>query len=85
MANKNSYLNFYKIILEKVSFNAELFRKEYKKALNQLSDHEQIELNEWVNRNFKSIMDVTGQNDNYNFNNELNYYFQGDGINKEAR
>ena len=37
MSEKNTQLEFYKIILEKVSFDRILFEKEFKKALIGLS------------------------------------------------
>lgn len=47
MYNK-TFLNFYKLILEKVRFSPELFWKEYQKALVLLSDLERDELNRWI-------------------------------------
>ena len=45
---KTSFLDYYKLILDKVSFEQELFRKEYRKAMNRLMDSEQDELNRWL-------------------------------------
>ena len=41
-------LNFYKVILNKVSFNSKLFFKEYKKAYLVLGDTERKDLKRWV-------------------------------------
>jgi hypothetical protein len=45
---KTSYLDFYKIVLQKVSFNSYLLSKEYKKAVRDLSDQEKRELRQWL-------------------------------------
>lgn len=45
---RTSYLDFYKTILQKVSFDKILFSKEYKKAARDLSDHEKKELTQWL-------------------------------------
>jgi hypothetical protein len=45
----NSFLDYYKIILQKVSFDQALFRKELKKALNTLEPREATELRRWLN------------------------------------
>ena len=42
------YLNYYKTILEKVSFDKRLFAKEYAKAVNHLDDDEAGTLSRWV-------------------------------------
>jgi len=41
-------IEYTKSILEKVSFNQELFLKEYKKAVLWLSTEEAAELKEWI-------------------------------------
>ncbi len=41
-------LNYYKLILDKVSFNSKLFFKEYKKAYIVLSLSDRKNLKEWV-------------------------------------
>ena len=41
-------LNYYKVILNKVSFNSKLFFKEYKKAYIVLGDTERKDLKRWV-------------------------------------
>jgi|TARA_B100001093_G_scaffold114620_1_gene106967 hypothetical protein len=41
-------LNYYKVILNKVSFNSKLFFKEYKKAYLVLGDTERKDLKRWV-------------------------------------
>jgi hypothetical protein len=45
---KNHFLGYYKMILEKVSFNTILFHKEYNKALQVLSPDEVEILNGWL-------------------------------------
>jgi len=44
-------LNYCKLILEKVSFDKTLFKKEYYKALTYLNSNERIELRVWLNSN----------------------------------
>lgn len=44
-------LDYCKIILEKVSFDPKLFRKEYKKSLKFLSNKDQMELKKWLREN----------------------------------
>ena len=46
--NQDSILNYYKEILEKVSFEEELFKKEYSKALNHIHPNNHFELQEWL-------------------------------------
>jgi hypothetical protein len=45
---KNTLLDYYKTILEKVSFDSQLFSKEYNKAINALSHEERAALNNWI-------------------------------------
>ncbi|MBD3636281.1 MAG: hypothetical protein HUJ25_02980 [Crocinitomicaceae bacterium] len=54
MKVKSSYLNFYKMILEKVKFDHQLFWKEYQKATQMLTESERSELNQWVNKQFQN-------------------------------
>lgn len=46
---KNSFLSYYKTILEKVSFDSSLVEKEYWKAKQLLQSHEVQELDNWLN------------------------------------
>lgn len=46
--NRTSFLDYYKIILEKVSFDQQLLAKEYRKALEVLSEHEVKDLDRWL-------------------------------------
>lgn len=46
-------VSYTKTVLEKVSFNADLFRTELEKALKRLLPHEIQELKFWVLRQFK--------------------------------
>jgi hypothetical protein len=45
---KESFLEYTKYILEKVSFDIELLKKEYKKALKILKTEEVSQLNNWI-------------------------------------
>ena len=45
---KNTFLDYYKMILDKVSFDDELLAKEYAKALNILKEEEARNLENWV-------------------------------------
>tara|TARA_B100000963_G_C22463224_1_gene596657 strand:+ start:224 stop:400 length:177 start_codon:yes stop_codon:yes gene_type:complete len=47
---KDSFLEYTKYILEKVSFDFELLKKEYKKSLKTLNREEILQLNIWVKR-----------------------------------
>jgi acyl carrier protein len=44
-------LEYYKSILEKISFDKELFNKEYQKAKETLNQEEQDELIKWIDDN----------------------------------
>ena len=46
--NKSSFLDYYKTILEKVSFDQKLLEKEYKKAKQLLKVSEVRELDYWM-------------------------------------
>ena len=48
---KTSFLDYYKLILEKVSFDENLLQKEYQKALNRINEYEQRELENWIQSN----------------------------------
>ena len=43
-----SFLDYYKYVLEKVSFDPHLFIKEYKKAKRVLEKHEEKQLLDWI-------------------------------------
>lgn len=45
---KTTFLDYYKTILQKVSFDKNLLSKEYKKAITHLEYHEVRRLNEWL-------------------------------------
>lgn len=49
---KRTSLEYYKFILERVSFDSNLFEKEYKKAVTHLEQEEAIELKNWVKQKF---------------------------------
>ena len=46
---KKSFLDYYKLILDKVSFDQQLFRKELTKALKTIDQHEVDDLLQWLN------------------------------------
>ncbi len=48
---KTTFLDYYKMILEKVSFSKELLIKEYKKAISTLEPKEASDLNHWIKMN----------------------------------
>tara|TARA_B100001287_G_C22582706_1_gene481744 strand:+ start:204 stop:401 length:198 start_codon:yes stop_codon:yes gene_type:complete len=50
MKEEKTQLEFYKTILEKVSFDSALFEKEYQKALIDLSHDDSTELRIWRRR-----------------------------------
>jgi hypothetical protein len=52
----NKFLDYYKTVLDKVSFDYDLFAKEYRKAINVLSSEETAALNAWI----KSSAGATG-------------------------
>lgn len=45
---RTSFLDYYKLILEKVSFDPQLLCKEYRKGLNALQAHEAQQLDRWL-------------------------------------
>ena len=49
---QNSMLEYSKEVLQKVSFDPELFQKELKKALNMLVEDEKRELIRWIQLKF---------------------------------
>lgn len=55
MNNTTSRLEYAKMILQKVSFDARLFRKELKKSLSWVSHEEANALKEWVVANYKHL------------------------------
>ena len=51
------FLDYYKLILDRVRFYPELFEKEYKKAERHLPDADIGDLNQWINeRGFQSLL-----------------------------
>lgn len=48
---RNSFLNYYKTILEKVSFDHLLLKKEYNKALQTLHSSDHSKLDQWMYKN----------------------------------
>jgi hypothetical protein len=49
-------LEFYKTVLQKVSFDKSLFRKEYIKALSDLSASDKLKLMWWCNKEFSPLV-----------------------------
>ena len=45
---KSSWLDYYKVILEKVSFDRHLLAKEYRKAIRTLEEPEVHHLHQWL-------------------------------------
>jgi hypothetical protein len=45
---KTSFLDYYKVILDKVSFDKHLVRKEYSKAMTRLPARDRRHLDHWV-------------------------------------
>lgn len=45
---KNSFFDYYKTILERVSFDKNLFNKEYEKALRTIDKDEINEFHQWL-------------------------------------
>jgi|TARA_Y100000739_G_scaffold175034_1_gene152802 hypothetical protein len=55
---KESFLEYTKYILEKVSFDIELLKKEYKKALKILKTEEISQLNNWIQAKGLSLQPI---------------------------
>lgn len=54
---RNSFLDYYKMILEKVSFDPDLFEKEFRKAIKSVEKNEADQLAAWVrSRRLRSDM-----------------------------
>jgi hypothetical protein len=51
-----NHLEFYKTVLQKVSFDKTLFRKEYVKALSDLSASDKLKLMWWCNKEFSPVV-----------------------------
>lgn len=49
-----AFLDYTKIILKKVSFNADLFQAELSKAFERLMPYEIFELKQWILEQFKN-------------------------------
>jgi hypothetical protein len=45
---KTSFLDYYKLILDKVSFDKNLLRKEYSKAMTRLPERDRRHLDHWL-------------------------------------
>ena len=53
----SNYLDYYKTILNKVSFDAYLFHKEYRKAMRNLNAQERSDLDKWIeSTGFQNIL-----------------------------
>ncbi len=50
-AQRTTMLDYCKYVLQRVSFDVRLFRKEYRKSLRWLSREEIVHLKEWVRTN----------------------------------
>ena len=52
-----TYLDYYRTILKKVSFDRHLFQKEYHKALRDLNAEDICDLNKWIqSTGFQNIL-----------------------------
>jgi hypothetical protein len=51
MKVKKSMLDYCKMVLQQVSFNSNLFRKEYRKSICWLGPTEAKELKQWLRQN----------------------------------
>lgn len=51
-----TYLNYYKVVLTKVSFDYSLFKKELEKANQILTLEERIQLNNWILANEHNLI-----------------------------
>lgn len=49
---KQTTLEYYKFILERVSFDPLLFEKEFRKAVSNLPENDASELRQWVKSNY---------------------------------
>jgi hypothetical protein len=58
----SSFLDYYKTILDKVSFDPVLLKKEYQKAINNLHAHEIGDLNRYVSS--KGLLGVVSEQGN---------------------
>jgi len=47
----NKMLEYCKIVLQKISFSKSLFKKEYKKTFNYLTNDQHAELKKWLRAN----------------------------------
>ncbi|MBD3627462.1 hypothetical protein [Cyclobacterium sp.] len=62
---KTSYLDYYKMILEKVSFDYSLLKKELTKANQILTKEEKSKLRKWMLQN-GLFTEVSGDNQRFN-------------------
>ena len=45
---KSSFLDYYKVILSKVSFDRRLLRKEYRKAIRSIDKNDHEDFHQWM-------------------------------------
>jgi hypothetical protein len=57
---KRTALEYYKFILERVSFDALLFEKEFRKAISNLLENEARELRDWVRNHYQKYAALIG-------------------------
>ena len=57
---KMNQLDYYKTILQKVSFDKDLFKKEYIKALSDLAPSDKLKLMYWCEKEF-SLSEITAK------------------------
>ena len=70
MQKRMSWLSYSKIILEKVSFDQRIFRKELRKSLGRLSGDEIRKLESWCIANFNALLSYIAVT-------EISEYLQG--------
>ena len=59
---ETTWLNYYKTILEKVSFDTFLLKKEYEKAKKMLLPHQEVHLDNWMQQ--KGYLNILGSKRN---------------------
>ena len=64
---ERSFLDYYKEILEKVSFDSQLFYKEYKKAIKTINNSEIQQLEQWLHHKGLRSMLIPEKYENHHF------------------
>jgi hypothetical protein len=53
MKTKTTMLEYCKMVLQSVSFNKQLFKKEYRKSMKWLKHNELLQLKDWIRNDFR--------------------------------